>query len=384
MKKALLVSESSVYLDENGDFISHGGGEAYFHNLAKSLLSIGIRPTVFAIREFPKQRAQEVIDGVVYKRFPASSKVSLKIWSYLRAAIKESRHHDYILVNQFTPHLILPWVEAKKFAVVHDVYQDKGLKFWTRQYGFFTGLIGNMIEKFQLHFDCKYADKILTVSEISENKLLAFLGPKVKDKLVRLATPAVKQHSRSSKNKENFILFVGRFVDYKNPQHVLHCLKKIKEKFSDFRAVFVAARVEKKVHENFKNLFKQLNFKEEDIEFYLNCPKDKLDNLYARAKILVHPSYVEGQGIVILEALSHGTPVVAYKLEAYKGMLKDKFNSRLVPIEDADLTNDTSPHLALACLEVLENYDFYRCNSCGVLPGFSEEEFLTKLRQICD
>jgi len=46
-----------------------------------------------------------------------------------------------------------------------------------------------------------------------------------------------------------------------------------------------------------------------------------MKNLFAKAKIFVQPSYVEGQGIVVLEALASKAPVVAYDLPAYKGML---------------------------------------------------------------
>ena len=83
----------------------------YIHNLAKSLVKIGISATVLAIREFKDQAEEEKIAGVIYKRMPIQSKSSFKLFGYLKRAIKLSKEYDFIVVNQFTPHLILPWVK---------------------------------------------------------------------------------------------------------------------------------------------------------------------------------------------------------------------------------------------------------------------------------
>lgn len=375
MKRALLVTESSVYRDYDGGLVAHGGGEMLFHNLGKSLLEIGIESTVFAIHEFPGQKSEEIIDGVLYTRFPVYSKDSFRIWRYLKAAIKKSKTYDYIFLNQFTPHLTLPWLRGRKISIIHDVYQKRGWGFWSGQFGFFVGGIGNLIEKLQLRFDLKYSDKIWTVSESTEEKVKDFMGARVAGRLVRASYPAAVSKG-GLVEKENMMLFVGRFIDYKNPEHVLYCLKKVRERFANFRAVLVAPRVSVKVYEKFRSLLKQFAFTEMDVEIKFNLSTEELDSLYARAKLLVQPSYVEGQGIVVLEALTHGVPVVAYNLAAYKGMIIDRFNGLLAELGDME-------DLTLKCLDILENHQFYRENALKLLPDFSHERFIEKLREVC-
>ena len=77
---------------------------------------------------------------------------------------------------------------------------------------------------------------------------------------------------------------------------------------------------------------------------------------------------VEGQGIVVVEALVSGTPVAAYDLPAYKGVLVDGVNAGVAWNGDVEW-------LAKKCLEVLGNYDYYRKNSGVNLDEFSEENF---------
>lgn len=333
-KNALLISESSVYTNKEGEMICHGGGEVYIHNLAKSLVKNGVSPTVFAIMEFEDHVSEEEIDGVLYKRWPIYSRSSFKLFGYLKRAIALSKEYDSVFFNQFIPHLILPWVKSKKIAIVHDVYGN--LKFWFREYGFFRGTIGWIVEKFQIRFDGKYADTIFTVSESSKGKIVEKLGEKIIEKIEIFSNSVDFDEYKSDEKKENYLLFVGRFVGYKHPEHVLYVLKKVKEFYPDFKAVFVVSRAEKKVFKLFKETQKKLGIRHEDIIIKENCSDSEMKNIYAKAKILVQPSYNEGQGIVVLEALASGTPVLSYDLDAYKGMLVNGKNSIL--IEKGDIS----------------------------------------------
>jgi len=95
----------------------------------------------------------------------------------------------------------------------------------------------------------------------------------------------------------------------------------------------------------------------------------------ANAKILVHSSYIEWQGIVILEALSLGTPIVAYNLEAYKGMLLNGQNCELTQKGEVS-------RLSEGAVKILKNYDFYQKNCKTSLEEFSEEKVMNVLKNI--
>lgn len=377
MKKALLISESSIYKNHKGELVAKGGGEMCVHNIAKFLLKIDIQPTVFAIQEFEDQAKEEIIDNVLYKRIKVSSKTSFKIIGYLKQAIKESKNYDFIFLNQFTPHLILPWIkDTKNIAIIHDVYQPLGNFFWIKQYGFFNGLMGNLIEKIQLYFDKKYAKKIMTVSDFSEEKIISILGERTARKITKNPFSINPNSYTSINQKEDFILFVGRFIKYKHPEHVLFALKKIKQTFPNYKAIFVIPRTEKNELKLFKEYQNHLRLTDNDIILKHNCNNEETKTLFSKAKILIHPSFVEGQGIVLLEALASKTPVVAYNLPPYKNILINGKNSLL-----ADIWN--TEQLATSCIEILNNYGYFQNNCHITLHNFSEEKFLNKMKELC-
>jgi glycosyltransferase involved in cell wall biosynthesis len=68
--------------------------------------------------------------------------------------------------------------------------------------------------------------------------------------------------------------------------------------------------------------------------------------LYARSRVCVFPSHVEGWGIVPIEAHLAGIPVVAYDLDAYAATIRHSPSARLVPDGDVDA-------FALAVADVL-------------------------------
>ncbi len=376
MKRALLITESSVYTNPAGKLVVRGGGEMCFHNVAKMLLKLGIEPMVFAIQEFAGQKPSEVIEGVKYERFPVFSRTSLKLWKYLKEARKRAKDFDLVFLNQFTPHLILPWLkDVKKICVVHDVYQSEGDSFWLKQYGFLKGSLGNAVEKLQLYFDAKYADKVMTVSDFSERKIVDILGERIAGRIVKTPFP-IKRAEFYVREKENFLLFVGRFVGYKQPEHALRALQKVQEVYPDFKLVFVAPRVEGDTHLGLESLRERLFVKKEDVIYKFEVDGEEMKELFAKAKILVQPSMNEGQGIVLLEALASGTPVVAYDLPAYDGMLLDGVNSRIVMKGDVD-------GLARGVLEILRNYESYHSGCECELERFSEEKFLQNLEKLC-
>jgi glycosyltransferase involved in cell wall biosynthesis len=378
MKKALLISESTVYKDGNGKIVARGGGEVYMHNLAKLLLKLGVEPTVFGIKEFGEQNSEKYIDGILYKRCEVRSRKSFSLFKYLFAGIRESKKYDFVFMNQFVPHLILPFIKRKKkIAIIHDVYKEEGLGFWINQYGFFTGFIGWLVEKFQLFFDKKYSDVIITVSEESKRKIISALGSKIARKIIVSPSIVYKRDDLIGTKKENFILFIGRFVDYKHPEHVLHVLKKLKSFEGKFKAVFVAPRIVKKTLRFFEKTMKDLGIGNGDVFILQNCGNDDVAKLIAKAKLLVHPSCVEGQGIIMLEALSLGTPIIAYNLPAYEGMLLDGENCELVKKDDFG-------KLADSALKILNNYSKYQDNCYISLEEFSEEKALEILKGIIE
>lgn len=375
-KRALIISESTVYVDKNGDFVSRGGGEAYIHTLATSLVSLGVETEVFGIREYADQSREETIDGVLYKRFPVYSRSSFKLFLYLRSAISEAIEFDFVFLSQFTPHLILPFLHQKKIAIIYDIYCENSISFWMKNYGFFRGVIGIIVERLQLFFDGRYADTIFTISQSSKKKIIHLIGTTSEKKIVVSPSPIDTHMYIADQPKGYYLLYVGRFVDYKNPSHVLYVLKNVLNVYPDFKAIFVVPRAEKDCMDEFYRLVHEMRIGEH-VEVKKSVSTEELRRLYASAKVLVQPSYVEGQGIVVLESLASGTPVVAYNLEAYQGMLLDGDNSVLVEKGNMEA-------LADGCLNILTNYASFQKHCKVTLEEFSPGMFRDRLEKLLE
>ena len=365
MKKALILTESTVYCDK-GKFVAQGGGEMSMHLLAKGLLSLGLEVKVLGIREYAVQKQSERIEGVDYCRFNVRSRTSFKLWSYLRSAIVESKNHDVVFVNQFTPHLVLRNLSGKRVAVVHDIYGS--LKFWIDTYGLFRGVLGCFIERLQISMDNKYADRIMAVSSYGKQRLGKFLSKTSIDKVFVNSWPVVERVDEE--RARDIILFVGRFVSYKNPDQAVRAFAEIKKRHANLKMVMVCSRKEKAVMKMVRGLLEDLSLCSDEVEIVEGCDQERLRAYYARAKVLLHPSEVEGLGLVCLEALACGVPVVAYDLPAYSGMLRDGETGFLVK---KGMVGD----FVKASVEALEKSWLVK------LPeSFKRERFLERLRVV--
>ncbi len=74
----------------------------------------------------------------------------------------------------------------------------------------------------------------------------------------------------------------------------------------------------------------------ESIGFIPNPTLEQLISLYQRAGVFALPSFEEGLGLVVLEAMGCGIPVVATRCGGPEGIITDGVDGFLVPLNDAD------------------------------------------------
>ncbi len=106
-----------------------------------------------------------------------------------------------------------------------------------------------------------------------------------------------------------YILWVGRMYSHKNLTRLLYAYNKLIRTYQGIKHRLVLCGMRAWEHASFMNTVKKLG-SEDKVIFKGYVPDDVLKSIYANASLFVFPSLTEGFGLPILEAMSHGVPVV--------------------------------------------------------------------------
>ena len=224
----------------------------------------------------------------------ASNKYIAHLWTHLVLPFKKG---DVL----FSPANIAPIFvpKSKKLVLtIHDVafltYPDSFSKFFRLYY------------KFLIPFGIKRADSIITVSNYSK-ELIEKYYPQAKGKVNAIHLGVDSSFRVLGDEKKEQILYVGSLNERKNFIGVIEAFERLSTKC---KLVLVG---------NYGDNF-ELDKKSQDvlarakqhpnIEFKSNVSDDELIELYNSSKLFVYPSFYEGFGLPVLEAMACGTPVV--------------------------------------------------------------------------
>ncbi|MCG3110133.1 Trehalose synthase [Metallosphaera sp. J1] len=75
---------------------------------------------------------------------------------------------------------------------------------------------------------------------------------------------------------------------------------------------------------------------ESNIQYLGRIPEEKKVELYQRAWVVLSTSFIEGWGMIVIEANACGTPVVGYARGSIPEIIQDGVNGFLVPYKDLD------------------------------------------------
>jgi glycosyltransferase involved in cell wall biosynthesis len=217
----------------------------------------------------------------------------------------------FIAGSHFTPDVWPALGQGRKApgstraVYIHHIIQDM-----PRPRSLNTGL-ANLQEKFCFGLIKYHFDKIITVNEDVVNGLRrrGFTQP------ILVSSNFVNDHDAEPMaygKKDITLAFTGRLVTQKGIDDFVHACEVLQPYVPKFKAVMIGAGPE-------MNRLKQvITDKKLHIELTGFVPERKKFELMSRAKLFVFPSIEEGWGIAVAEALSVGTPVVAYDLPVYK------------------------------------------------------------------
>ncbi len=160
------------------------------------------------------------------------------------------------------------------------------------------------------------------------------------------------------------LLFVGRLEQRKGLEHAIRAFAHLKTRHPSLRMVVVGDGPERERCQELLPAGLRV-----DVDMLGRVSDDDLPRCYASADVFVAPATGgESFGIVLLEALAAGTPVVASDLPGFRSVVEDGRTAPLVPVGDARGLADavdallSNPHLrdaqVAAGREAVEEFDW--------------------------
>ncbi len=184
-----------------------------------------------------------------------------------------------------------------------------------------------------IRFIANRADSVTAISSDTKKRAIKYhhIGKDIKIILLGLAPFHYKKVSRKElglKEDVFYLVTVGRLIPRKGYDYLIKALAKIKE--MPFELLIIGEGPQEK---NLKNLAKELGIAER-IRFLGYVSEEKKYQYLSCGNLFVSSSLHEGFGIVFLEAMYCGLPIVCSFEGGQVDFLKEGKNALLVPPED--------------------------------------------------
>lgn len=197
---------------------------------------------------------------------------------------------------------ILPIAAKKRIVTIPDVLY--------LAYPRTIPLLNRIYARFLINCALNHSDKVVAISKFTKSEILKYSN--IDEKKVKVIYCSVDEEFNQGFNKrdlpDNYILYVGNVKPHKNLKNALLAYRKISSK-NDVKFYIIGKR------EGFitgcTDLGDIINELKDKVVFTGFISDDILKNYYSNARLFILPSYYEGFGIPILEAMKFGLPIIA-------------------------------------------------------------------------
>ncbi len=302
------------------------GITTYFRNLLKNLLEIDKHNEyILFVSKENKGRFIFDIDRIQEVQCPiqASRKLLRVFWEQV---VLPFQIRKYNLDLFFSPgHVFSAFCPIPTVITIHDTYYASYPENVPKVELFIWHILNRL--------STRKAAKIITVSESAKRDIVRTFKVKEEKVYVTYESSEERFHPDYSKEEieavkqkyglgEKYLLSVAIMRSNKNIPRLLEAFNILKTQYGlEHQLVLVGT-----VSEPFKNL------KQKDVIVTGYVQNEYLPLLYNGASLLVHPSFFEGFGLTVLEAMACGTPVAASNVTSLPeiigeaGLLFDPFD----------------------------------------------------------
>jgi glycosyltransferase involved in cell wall biosynthesis len=240
--------------------------------------------------------------------------------------------YDIVHFTRFSPFRIsIPFKKPQNTKFILTIYDLIPLIYPKHYPSGIKGLINWQVNKYLIH---KNIDAIITISETSKKDICRFLGIDPNKVFVTYLAPRSIFKKLEIRNFEleiakqynlpkSFALYVGDINYNKNiPNLIKACkLAKIPLVIAGKQAMEV-----EKMNLDHPELIHLKNLDWSGVVRLGFVPDEDLVKIYNLASVYIQPSFYEGFGLPLLEAVACGTPVVVAKNQCHVEILGDDFN----------------------------------------------------------
>lgn len=183
-------------------------------------------------------------------------------------------------------------------------------------------------------------------------------------------TNKIVRTSNDYDGSEKRLLYVGSIDRRKRCHQMVQIAKELKAEFKKLVVDIVGGILENDYYNEIIKIIED-NQLENNVIVHGRVDDEKLNYLYSKADLFVFPSSYEGYGMVLIEAMSYGLPVVAYNNSAMPYSIKNGYNGFLVDDNDVSALIDKIGMLL---------------NDCKIRKSMSDnaERYVSELPSIID
>ncbi len=259
----------------------------------------------------PKVKAAKQIDAFfsqenIQLKQPSNGSFLWRSFNILKDLIKDEVQLYHGLSHEIP--FAIQHTRIKSIVTIHDLIFLRYPKYYN--------FIDRKLYQFKSKYACKNATQIIAISEKTKNDIVEFydINPNKIEVIYQSCDDSFKAPCPEAdlnrirltyKLPQNYLLNVGTIEERKNLKLIIQALKNVND---DFKLVVIGKQTP-----YFKTVLKEIETLglRKRVIFLANIPFADLPGIYQMATIFIYPSFYEGFGIPIIEALYSGVPVIA-------------------------------------------------------------------------
>lgn len=281
----------------------------------------------------------------------------------------EFRRHNFDVIHTHTPFTVgivgLRWAQSEEIPIVstYHTHYDK--------YAYYMPFFPNRYTRYKIAKHTNYyynaVSQVITPSEASRKWLqrhsiktpVSVIPTGIKQpKLLERAEIREKLGIRAD---DNVLLYVGRIAREKNLRTLIRACALAMKDDASLKLLFVGDGPQR---EELTKLSRTLGIGDR-VRFIGFVPREDVDQYYAASDLFVFASLTETQGLVVVEAMSYGLPVVIVQGGGASDAVQTGINGELVSnnseamaaaIQNLIQSPDKREHYSKAAIETSKKY----------------------------